>query len=170
MKKLRKTEVLIKNLLSKETEDRFTKMFQEYVAKYSRLADEPSMRNHLRRVVKLWFMVEELEQTLNQMSVGSKEWIKSCKIYISLITEWSKLLTRMGTTYTSMQYIPVSKRETQPASELIELQEKMNEFAKEKTKEMRKRVNPGGARRPKDGPPINIRVKKKKKVKKERTK
>lgn len=163
---MRKTEPLIRNLLSKPAKDRFTKMFQEYVKKYSRLAVEPAMRDHLKRVVKLWFMIEDLEKTLNHMNVGSKEWIKSCKVLITLNTEWSKMLTRMGCTYTSMQYIPVNERKTQPAAELIELQEKMNEFAKEKNTEIRKRINQGGARRPKDGPPINIVRKKKKKKEK----
>jgi len=151
------------NFLCVEKEDDFQKLFKEYVAKYARVATEPSMRQHLIRVIRLWFRIEELESGLDALPMKSKEWIQMNKLYLDMITKWSLLLTRMGTTYTGQQYIKVDDREVQSAAELIELTNKLNGFAKEKATQVRKRLNPGGERKAAEGPPINIAKRKKKK-------
>jgi len=153
------------NFLCSEKEDEFQEMFKEYVAKYARLQVEPSMRQHLVRVIKLWFRIEEMEAGLDAIPMQSKDWIQMNKLLLDMITKWSLLLTRMGTTYTGQQYIPVDDREIQSATELFELQEKLNGLAKTKQVAIKKRLNPGGARRPQDGPPITIKKKKKEKNK-----
>jgi len=94
-------------------------------------------------------------------AIGDPEWVRKNQLLLKMIGQWSLLLTRMGLTYTSQQYIPVKEREVETAAELIELQNKLSEFAKEKEKLIKKRINVGGARRPKNGPPITIRRKKK---------
>lgn len=167
----------IKNLLAKVTEDEFLKVFQEYVKTYAIIADQPSMRDHLIRVVKIWFRIEELEKMLDILSIGTKEWDSCFKNYMNGITQWSKLLTRMGTTYTSQPYIPVGERQTQSASDMVKLTEKMDDFVKQKIKEkkelskQRGRANPSRGRRlPKDGIPLLIKRKKKKEKEKEKEK
>ena len=151
------------NFLCEEKEDEFDKLFKEYVARYARLQTEPAMRQHLIRVIKLWFRIEEIESGLDALPMKSKEWIQMNKLLLDMITRWSLLLTRMGTTYTGQQYIPTGDREVESATDLVEMRDKLNGFAKQKQGQIKKRINQGGERRPREGPPITIKKKEKKK-------
>lgn len=157
----KRLEIWVTRLQQKVRPDEFDLIFKEYVENYKRVANQPSMRQHLIRAIKLWFRIEELDQFLDTMELTEKEWYRKNMLLLKMINQWSILLTRMGTTYTSQQYIPTDQRGVESAKEFYDLENKMNAAIKEKQKLIKKRINKGGERRPKDGAPVNIVQKKK---------
>lgn len=141
---------------ARATDEQFQQLFKEYVERYKRVASEPAMRQHLVRAIKMWIRIEELELFLDNMDVTEKEWYRKNMLLLKMINQWSILLTRMGTTYTSQQYIPTDQRDVESAQAFYSLEKKMEDVIKEKQNLIKKRINQGGARRPSNGPPVNV--------------
>ena len=143
---------------------RFNEKFQEYISTWARLK-EPNLTDMLTRLVKLWNRIEDLEAVIDSLPMAGKEWINYNKLLLKMIGQWNLLLVRMGLCYTAIPYITKEERVKSPR-EMIEINGKLKEFGKQVEKQVKKRINKGGARQWKDGTPINAVVKKKEKKKK----
>lgn len=154
-----------KGLQEIKKDSRFNEKFQEYVSTWSRL-NEPNLKDMLTQLVKIWNRIEDLDITIDNEEVGSKKWMDYNKLLLKMIGQWNLMLTRMGLTFTAQPYIPKEER-MKSAKEMIEMNNKLQDFGKRVESSVKKRVNPGGARTWKNGIPLEIVEKKKKEKKKD---
>lgn len=152
-----------KGLQEIKKKTRFDEKFQEYISTWSRLSD-PNLKDMLTQLIKIWIRIEDLDAAIDELEVGSKNWMNYNKLLLKMIGQWNLMLTRMGLTFTAQPYIPKEER-MKSAKEMIEMNNKLQDFGKRVESSVRKRVNPGGARRLKDPLPIEVIRKKKEKVK-----
>lgn len=152
-----------KGLQEIKKKSRFDEKFQEYISTWSRLSD-PNLKDMLTQLIKIWIRIEDLDTAIDELEIGSKNWMNYNKLLLKMIGQWNLMLTRMGLTFTAQPYIPKEER-MKSAKEMIEMNNKLQDFGKRVEASVRKRVNPGGARTWKKGTPLETIPEKKKKVK-----
>ena len=150
----------LKNLFEMKKKTQFQEHFEEYTKTWARLR-EPHLRDMLTQLIKLWNKIEEMWATIDQID-DPKEWMNRMKILLKAIGSWNLLLTRMGLTYTAQPYLTKEER-VKTAKEMIEINGKLKEFGKQVEAHVKKRLNKGGRRTWKEGTPIQMKKKEKKK-------
>jgi hypothetical protein len=133
-------------------EKRFKELFEEYEKQYPKLMQLPAWRQMLIQCVRLYMEIERMWSILDNLwyidNNGRTEYRKMFKEIRETIRDWELTLTRMGTTFTSQNYIPVKDRDVQAASEIARMHERVEKI-KVNMKKMEKgkaRLNPGGRR------------------------
>lgn len=111
-------------------EEKFKKMYKEYVTLYPRLGRKPELRQLLTQMIKLYLHIEQLWHDIEGFYDSDiKEYQRMMKLMLKVMQEWERIMSRLGMTYTSQPYIPAEEKKTFDPKAVLKLTERIKEIS-----------------------------------------
>jgi len=140
---IEETIKILAELHYKIEQEKFNEIYHEYVKLYPRLGKKPELRQLLTQMIKLYLHIEQLwDDVLSLYSDDIREYQRMMKLLLKIMQEWERVMSRMGLTYTSQQYIPAAEKKVFDPKAVLRLTEKIRqvtEEVKQKLKEEQKK-------------------------------